>query len=74
MAELAGGDSTTIYDTAFAPASDEEEKVDDAGDGDGDGDANDEEEVASPQLTTMTFRSFRIFMTFGLLRAPLNVH
>ena len=46
VAELAGGDSATIYDTAFAPASDEEEKVDDAGDDagdaevDGDGDAD----------------------------------
>ena len=38
MAELAGGDSATIYDTAFAPACDEEE----AGGGDGDGDGDDD--------------------------------
>ena len=36
VAELAGGDSATIYDTAFAPACDEEEAG--GGDGDGDGD------------------------------------
>ena len=58
MAELAGGDSTTIYDTAFAPDGDEEQHLDDPGDGDagdaGDGDGGagdaDEEEVASPQF------------------------
>ena len=66
MAELAGGDSTTIYDTAFAPDGDEEQHIEDPGDGDGgdagDGDGGDagdgdggaddadEEAVASPQF------------------------
>ena len=41
----------------------------DADDGDAGGDADDadEEAVATPQLNTMTFRPFRIFMAVGLL-------